>query len=82
MLISYNIINGNVTIIWLIISGGVIIAANSNKQTKACLRYFLKKSGVIKPSLLKKYTNTGSWNINPLAKQTVVTVEINEFKFI
>ena len=82
MLNSYKSISGKVTKIKLIISGGVIMAAKIISTTKECLLYCLKKAGDIKPNLLKKYTKIGNKNTIPFAKQTVVTVEINEFRFI
>ena len=39
-------------------------------------------SGVSKPLLVKKYTNIGNSKIIPVAKLTVVTVDINEVKLI
>ena len=45
-----------------------------------CFLYFLIKSGVNKPILVRKYTNIGNSKIKPFAKLIVVTVDTNELK--
>ena len=72
----YNIIIGMATIIWLIIYGGVIIAAKIRTKTKACFLYFFKKSGVTNPIFVKKNIIIGSSKINPEAKTEERTNEM------
>ena len=50
--------------------------------TIECLLYLLIKIGVSKPILVKKYTKIGNWNISPLAKLIVATVDANDVKLI
>ena len=56
---------GIVTIIWLAISGGVIIAAKLSTITREYFRFFLKKFGVTKPIFVKKKINIGNSKIKP-----------------
>ena len=63
MEISYKITMGMDTKIWLKTSGGVMIADNNKVPTKECLRYLRMPSGVINPTLDKKYTKMGNSKI-------------------
>src|SRR5688572_14457622 len=76
ILISYNASTGMVTIIWLATSGGVIMAAIIRIPIYACLRYFLRNSGVIKPKRDKIETTTGNSKNNPVKNVVVVTMDI------
>lgn len=68
-------ISGMVTNICEKISGGVIIADKISAKTTKCFLYFFNISAVIKPTLVKKYTNRGNSNTNPAAITTPVTVD-------
>ena len=67
MLISYKITIGTETIIWLAISGGVMIAERIKTITKANFLYFLKYSGVTTPIFVRMNMSIGNSKINPLA---------------
>ena len=56
------------TIIWLAISGGVIIADKDNNITRANFLFDLRNLGVTNPIFVKKYIIIGSSKINPEAK--------------
>ena len=56
---------GIATIIWLAISGGVIIAERVNTITSDILRYLRIRLGLIRPILVRKYTNMGNSKIKP-----------------
>ena len=51
---------GMATIIWLAMSGGVMTADSVNTITNDILRYLRIKLGVIRPILVRKYTNMGN----------------------
>jgi len=57
---------GMETMIWDKISGGVMMADIINITTIACLRYFFKKSGVIRPIWVRKKLAMGSKNNSPV----------------
>ena len=56
---------GIVTIIWLAMSGGVIIAARLSTITREYFLFFLKKFGVTKPIFVKKKIKIGNSKIKP-----------------
>jgi len=64
------------TKIWLITSGGVMIAERVTKRIAAIFLFFLSAFGVSMPALLRKYTKTGSSNTSPVANDSVVTKEM------
>ena len=64
------------TMIWLITSGGVIIAAIIKTITNAYFRYFLKNSGVTKPIFDKKYIIIGNSKIKPQAITAVFIMPV------
>ena len=65
ILISYKIRTGIVTIIWLVISGGVIIAEILKTMTIANFLFLRRKFGVTSPILVRKKIRIGSSKINP-----------------
>lgn len=67
---------GTETIIWLAMSGGVMIAERINTITKANFRYFRKYVGVTIPIFVNIYIKIGNSNIRPLASTEVRTREI------
>ena len=76
ILISYNNNKGSDTIIWLKISGGVIIADTIKIPTKAYLLYSLNDAAVTNPNLARKNIIIGNSNINPEAITDVFTIPI------
>ena len=66
------------TTIWLATSGGVITADRIKTMTKAILRYFVKISGVTKPTLVRKKMIIGNSNITPQAMTEALTVAMKE----
>src|SRR5690606_6625623 len=65
MLNSYSSNNGTVTIIWEMISGGVIKAASVINPKYAYFRYLLINIGVMTPRRVKNSISTGSWKTMP-----------------
>ena len=51
--------------IWLAISGGVIIADRLNKITNANFLFFLRNEGLTIPIFVKKYIIIGNSKIKP-----------------
>ncbi len=70
---SYSRAIGIPTIIWLIKSGGVIIAANIRIQIIACFRYFFRNLELKIPSFVNKYEMIGKRNNIP-EKKTVDSI--------
>jgi len=70
------------TIIWLAISGGVMMAARTKTTISEYFLYFLKNSGVTKPNLVRKYIKIGNSKINPEAITEARTKLMYEFKSI